>query len=30
MLDNRIASEQQQAEERRAMRRLDFEGDEAA
>ena len=30
MLDNRIASEQQQAEERRAMRRLDFEGNEAA
>jgi ppGpp synthetase/RelA/SpoT-type nucleotidyltranferase len=30
MLDNRIASEQQQAEERRALRRLDFEGDEAA
>jgi hypothetical protein len=30
MLDNRIASERQQAEERRAMRRLDFEGDEAA
>ncbi len=30
MLDNRISSEQQQAEERRALRRLDFEGDEAA
>jgi ppGpp synthetase/RelA/SpoT-type nucleotidyltranferase len=30
MLDNRIASEQQQAEERLAMRRLDFEGDEGA
>ena len=30
MLDNRIASEQQRAEERRAMRRRDFEGDEAA
>lgn len=30
MLDNRIASEQQRAEERSTMRRLDFEGDEAA
>jgi ppGpp synthetase/RelA/SpoT-type nucleotidyltranferase len=28
-LDNHIASEQQRAEERRVMRRLDFEGDEA-
>ena len=26
-LDNRIASEQRQAEERQALRRLDFEGD---
>lgn len=30
MLDNQIADEQQRAEERRAMRRLDFDGDEAA
>jgi len=30
MLDNRVASEQQQSEERQAMRRLDFEDDQAA